>query len=249
MQAGGPRCRAVRGRAPRRHLARSRARGGLPRARRRRGVLARARLAGARGRGRWRSRRRKTRAVDDDYLDAITAAFGKVIDAKSPFTAGHSARVAELAHGDWRRDFGMLPARLASCAARPRCTTSASSACRARSSRSRASSTTPNGCMMREHAAHTQRDPWPDRRRSPTSRRSPPRITSGSTARGYPLGLDERQISRETRIITLVRLLRRADRRPAVSRGDAAEQALAIIEGEVGKAVDGDVLCRVAGAG
>lgn len=35
--------------------------------------------------------------VDDDYLDTIAAAFGQVIDAKSPFTAGHSARVAELA--------------------------------------------------------------------------------------------------------------------------------------------------------
>ena len=37
------------------------------------------------------------RAVDDDYLDAIAAAFGQVIDAKSPFTAGHSGRVADLA--------------------------------------------------------------------------------------------------------------------------------------------------------
>ena len=35
--------------------------------------------------------------VDDDYLDAIAAAFGQVIDAKSPFTAGHSHRVANLA--------------------------------------------------------------------------------------------------------------------------------------------------------
>lgn len=36
-------------------------------------------------------------AVDDDYLDAIAAAFGEVIDAKSPFTSGHSRRVADLA--------------------------------------------------------------------------------------------------------------------------------------------------------
>lgn len=35
--------------------------------------------------------------VDEEYLDTIAAAFGQVIDAKSPFTAGHSARVAELA--------------------------------------------------------------------------------------------------------------------------------------------------------
>lgn len=34
--------------------------------------------------------------VDDDYLDAVAAAFGQVIDAKSPFTAGHSERVGQL---------------------------------------------------------------------------------------------------------------------------------------------------------
>ncbi|HEX6784434.1 MAG TPA: HD domain-containing phosphohydrolase [Sphingomicrobium sp.] len=37
-------------------------------------------------------------AVDEDYLDIIAAAFGQVIDAKSPYTAGHSARVAEFAN-------------------------------------------------------------------------------------------------------------------------------------------------------
>jgi len=33
-------------------------------------------------------------AVDDDYLDEIAQAFGQVVDAKSPYTAGHSTRVA-----------------------------------------------------------------------------------------------------------------------------------------------------------
>jgi HD-GYP domain-containing protein (c-di-GMP phosphodiesterase class II) len=32
--------------------------------------------------------------VDEDYLDEITAAFGEVVDSKSPYTAGHSGRVA-----------------------------------------------------------------------------------------------------------------------------------------------------------
>ena len=32
--------------------------------------------------------------VDDDYLDDISAAFGQVVDSKSPYTSGHSARVA-----------------------------------------------------------------------------------------------------------------------------------------------------------
>lgn len=34
--------------------------------------------------------------VDEDYLDDIAAAFGRVIDAKSPFTSGHSERVGLL---------------------------------------------------------------------------------------------------------------------------------------------------------
>jgi HD-GYP domain-containing protein (c-di-GMP phosphodiesterase class II) len=33
-------------------------------------------------------------ALDDDYLDDIAAAFGQVVDSKSPYTSGHSARVA-----------------------------------------------------------------------------------------------------------------------------------------------------------
>jgi HD-GYP domain-containing protein (c-di-GMP phosphodiesterase class II) len=35
-----------------------------------------------------------TVALDDDYLDDIAAAFGQVVDSKSPYTSGHSARVA-----------------------------------------------------------------------------------------------------------------------------------------------------------
>ncbi|HEX5125867.1 MAG TPA: HD-GYP domain-containing protein [Rhodocyclaceae bacterium] len=32
--------------------------------------------------------------VDEDYLDDVAAAFGQVVDSKSPYTSGHSARVA-----------------------------------------------------------------------------------------------------------------------------------------------------------
>lgn len=34
-----------------------------------------------------------TKPLDDDFLDDIAEAFGQVVDAKSPYTAGHSARV------------------------------------------------------------------------------------------------------------------------------------------------------------
>ena len=30
---------------------------------------------------------------DEDYLDDVAAAFGQVVDSKSPFTSDHSARV------------------------------------------------------------------------------------------------------------------------------------------------------------
>jgi HD-GYP domain-containing protein (c-di-GMP phosphodiesterase class II) len=37
---------------------------------------------------------RQEQPVDDDYLDDIAMAFGQIVDAKSPYTAGHSSRVA-----------------------------------------------------------------------------------------------------------------------------------------------------------
>lgn len=36
---------------------------------------------------------RTERVLDEDYLDDIAEAFGQIVDAKSPYTAGHSARV------------------------------------------------------------------------------------------------------------------------------------------------------------
>ncbi len=35
--------------------------------------------------------------VDEDFLDAIAESFGQVVDAKSPYTSGHSSRVAHYA--------------------------------------------------------------------------------------------------------------------------------------------------------
>ncbi|WP_260100237.1 HD-GYP domain-containing protein [Phaeobacter inhibens] len=58
--------------------------------------------------------------VDDDYLDEVSYAFSKVIDAKSPFTYGHSERVAhytdmicealgfDLPHRRWMVRAGLL---------------------------------------------------------------------------------------------------------------------------------------------
>jgi HD-GYP domain-containing protein (c-di-GMP phosphodiesterase class II) len=37
---------------------------------------------------------RHTKSLDDDYLDDIATAFAQVVDSKSPYTSGHSSRVA-----------------------------------------------------------------------------------------------------------------------------------------------------------
>lgn len=48
--------------------------------------------------------------LDDDYLDDIAAAFGQVVDSKSPYTSGHSARVAHYTEAIAAR-LGLPPAR------------------------------------------------------------------------------------------------------------------------------------------
>jgi putative nucleotidyltransferase with HDIG domain len=40
---------------------------------------------------------RRDRTVDEDYLDDVALAFAGIVDAKSPYTAGHSSRVADYA--------------------------------------------------------------------------------------------------------------------------------------------------------
>ena len=176
--------------------------------------------------------------VDADYLDDIALAFGQIVDAKSPFTAGHSARVALVADQiseqlglavDARRwlrraallhDVGKLgvsnqildkPGQLDPL----------------------------EWAAVQRHALHTEQILG--------------RISAfGVLARvagahhekldgtGYPRGLDARHIRLETRIITAADIFDAltADRpyRPALPTG----QALAIMRNSVGTAIDAD---------
>ena len=50
------------------------------------------------------------RPLDEDYLDEIAAAFGQVVDSKSPYTAGHSGRVA-LYTDMLAQELGLSPER------------------------------------------------------------------------------------------------------------------------------------------
>ena len=176
--------------------------------------------------------------VDDDYLDDIAAAFGQIVDAKSPYTAGHSSRVALiteqlsgqlglgvperrwLRRGALLHDVGKLgvsnqildkPGRL----------------------------DPSEWAAVQRHALHTEQILG--------------RISAfGVLARvagahhekldgtGYPRGLDARHIRLETRIITTADIFDAltADRpyRPAMP----VSQALQIMRESVGKAIDAD---------
>jgi len=182
--------------------------------------------------------REHRRTVDDDYLDSIAAAFGSVIDAKSPFTAGHSGRVADLAERVGS-GMGVLPAR--------------------RRWLHRAALLHDVGKLgvsnsildkpgklderewteMRNHAVHTQAilgriGVLADL--APIAAAHHEKL-DGS---GYPLGLKDEQIRRETRIITVCdyydALTNDRPYRAAMTRTDA----MAIIAAEVGIAIDGD---------
>lgn len=178
-------------------------------------------------------------AVDDDYLDAIAAAFGEVIDAKSPYTAGHSTRVAGyadrigLALGVDRRGQGWLRRAallhdIGKLGVSNRILDKPASLDEA------------EWVEMRNHAAHTHEilgriGVLADLASVAAAHHE--RLDGA----GYPLGLADEQISRQTRIITVCDFYDAltADRpyRAAVNSADA----LAIMATEVGTAIDGDV--------
>lgn len=174
--------------------------------------------------------------LDEDYLDTITAAFGQVIDAKSPYTAGHSGRVAEYTQA--------IAARLDIPAARTRQLRRAaalhdigklgvSSAVLEKPGKLDDA----EWVQMREHAAHTARilgrvgalGELADLAAAHHER------LDGA---GYPLGLSDRQIRRETRIITVCDFYDALTADRPYRAAMPPEKALGIMEAEVGRAVD-----------
>jgi putative nucleotidyltransferase with HDIG domain len=174
--------------------------------------------------------------VDEDYLDAIAAAFGQVIDAKSPFTSGHSERVGDYSDAiarelrvdaDARRrlrraamlhDIGKLgvssrilekPGKLDEGEWRE----------------------------MRAHAAMTA-----DILSRIGVMRDMAMIAAAHHEKldgtGYPLGLDAAMISLETRIITCADIYDALTAERPYRRAMPADRALAIMDSECGVAVD-----------
>ncbi len=189
---------------------------------------------------------RELQVVDEDYLDDVAAAFGAVVDAKSPFTGGHSERVGAIAHAvslrlgldaahaRWVRraallhDVGKLgvsntildkPAKLDAVEWR----------------------------AMQRHAAYTE-----EVLGRITAFRVMARVAGAHHERldgqGYPRGLDSRHIRPETRIITVADIFDAltADR---PYRGPMpVERALAIMDADVGTAIDAECLAALKAA-
>jgi HD-GYP domain-containing protein (c-di-GMP phosphodiesterase class II) len=176
--------------------------------------------------------------LDEDYLDEIAAAFGQVVDSKSPYTAGHSERVAfytdlicaQMALDDkarrWLRrgallhDIGKL---------------GVSNSILDKSGKL----DDQEWIQVRQHAAYTEDILI---RIGAFSRLA--KIAGAHHERldgkGYPRGLSAADISMETRIITTADIFDAitADR---PYRGPIPiPEALAIMEKEVGTAIDAD---------
>ena len=178
------------------------------------------------------------REVDEQYLDDIATAFGQVIDAKSHFTAGHSGRVAGLAE-QIGAAMGVLPAR--------------------RRWLYRAALLHDIGKLgvsnsildkpgplddrewvkMRDHAVHTQAILG---RVGVLADMAP--IAAAHHEKldgtGYPLGLKDDQIRRETRIITVCDYYDALSSDRPYRASMTREDSLAIMAADVGTAIDPD---------
>lgn len=178
------------------------------------------------------------RNVDEDYLDDIAAAFGQVIDAKSAFTAGHSGRVANLA--------AAIGDAMGVPAARRRWLHRAAllhDVGRLGVSNSILDKPGPlddrEWEKMRDHAVHTQAilgrvGVLADI--APVAAAHHERLDGA----GYPLGLKDHQIRRETRIITVCDYYDALSSDRPYRAAMSPDDAMAIITADIGTAVDGE---------
>lgn len=180
----------------------------------------------------------EVRTVSDEYLDDIAAAFGQVIDAKSPYTANHSARVGDLAirvaevmNVPQSRRSGLYRAALLHDVGKLGVSNAILDKPGPLDER--------EWKEMRAHANHTLEilD-----RIGPLHEMAA--IAAGHherlDGRGYPFGLSDEMIRRETRIITVCdfydALASARPYRGALPR----DEALAIMSEAVGSAIDAD---------
>ncbi|QAY79779.1 HD domain-containing protein [Sphingosinicella sp. BN140058] len=174
--------------------------------------------------------------IDEAWLDDIVAAFGAVIDAKSPYTSGHSCRVGAYAEAVGRR-VGIAGPELRTLRRAAVLHDVGKLAISSRILEKPGKLDDDEWVEMRSHAAHTV---------DILARIGPLRDMAAIAGahherldgHGYPLGLHDMLIARDSRIITVCDFYDAltADRpyRAAMS----SEKALGIIKDEVGRAVD-----------
>ncbi|MEO7365938.1 MAG: HD-GYP domain-containing protein [Sphingomicrobium sp.] len=174
--------------------------------------------------------------VDEDYLDAIAGAFGQVIDAKSPYTAGHSTRVADYAERIGKK-MGVLPVRLRwlrrAALLHDIGKLGVSNSILDKPARLDAD----EWKLMRDHTVHTRA--ILGRIGALTDLAD---IAAAHHERldgaGYPLGLNDAEIARETRIITVCDFYDALTAERPYRAALPQSEALQIIEAEVGSAID-----------
>jgi HD-GYP domain-containing protein (c-di-GMP phosphodiesterase class II) len=184
--------------------------------------------------------------VDEDYLDDIASAFGQVIDAKSPFTGGHSERVGCFTDAiaatlglpaDTRRrlrraailhDVGKL---------------GVSSRVLEKPGKLDAD----EWAEMRGHAQHTLHILG-----QIGAMRDMAMIAAAHHERldgkGYPFGLDARSIAIESRIITVADIFDALTADRPYRAAMPLDQAYAIMTKEVGSAIDADCFAALQAA-
>jgi putative nucleotidyltransferase with HDIG domain len=182
---------------------------------------------------------RRVIAVDEDYLDDIAGAFAKVVDAKSPFTSGHSDRVAlfsdliaeELGFDDQRRrtlkraallhDIGKLGV-------------------------SNQVLDKPGKLDDLEWAEIKQHPAIGERILSHVAAFAPLARIAGEhherlDGTGYPKGLTANDLGLETRIVTVADVFDALTADRPYRGAMPVQEAMAIMEGMVGPALDSDV--------
>ncbi len=174
--------------------------------------------------------------VDEDYLDDIADAFGQVIDAKSSFTSGHSERVGYYADAIAAfLDFDAANRRRLRRAAilHDVGKLGVSSAILEKPGKLDGE----EWREMQSHADHTTHV------LSQIGVMHDMALIAGShherlDGKGYPLGLDARTISIESRIITVADIFDALTADRPYRAAMPVEQALHIMAGEVGSAID-----------
>jgi HD-GYP domain-containing protein (c-di-GMP phosphodiesterase class II) len=177
-------------------------------------------------------------ALDDDYLDAIAEAYGQIVDAKSPFTAGHSERVrrysdmvgAELGLDDARRRWLRRAAVLHDVGKLGVSNTILDKPGRLDPSEWRA---------VQQHAAYTGQILGRISHFAELARVAEAHHEK-LDGTGYPLGLEAAAIALETRIITVADIFDAITAERPYHPPTPVDETLAIMRKAVGTAIDAD---------